>query len=330
MSIQNGAELLAERLGTDIPQAALLLDRFAAGMAAALLGTGALSIEGVGSFSVVHDHAASSAAGKGAMFMPPKNRISFDPRIPSRGGSTRIAVERLGMEPGEAQGFAKAIASVCGQLRKRGGEFELRGFGRLSADGGKWGFRGDPGLEELLNGLYEGLKGIEMPDRSALDAPAAQGRFMKPAAIGMAAILLCAGAYFASTRLPSSIGGSPTPQAVAGSVALARHAPAPPAPTAASPDSLVLGKGRYTVIAATFSSLKTAREEAKRLSGLGHRIMIWPVRSEGHRYYRLVTGDFTGFGEARDSLRNMPAGLSKNVYIQQAYKNVVIYGEHGL
>ena len=335
MASQTGAELLAERLGTDSTQALLLLDRFAAGMAATLLGSGRLVVDGLGTFSVAHDNATRSATGNGAVFMPPKERIVFDPNRTSLGDSSQIALERLGMEAGEATGFAKAIAGMFAKLRSQGAGLELRGFGSLSAEKGTWSFRADAVLDELVNGLYEGLQGIEMPNRSAKASPKGGG-ILKPALIGMVVILLGVGGYYAFELLPSSGGGTPAPaHAPAPSAASAPTAPAqvdaaPASPAKAQADSLILGKGRYTVIAATFSSLKAARGEASRLSGFGHRIMLWPVRSEGQHYYRLVTGDFTGLAEAKDSLRRMPAGLSKNAYIQQANKNVVIYGEQGL
>ena len=336
MATHTGAELLAELLGSDTSQASLLLDRFAGGMAATLLGSGRLALEGLGTFSVAHDHAARETTGRGAVFNPPKERIVFDPRLPARGDASRIAVERLGMSDGEAVAFAKAMSSVFGRYRAKGGDVELRGFGLLSASRSVWTFTPDKGLEELLNSLYEGLKGIEMPDRAAV-VPARGGRsFLKPAGIAVALAMLGIAGFFVIRQLPLEGSGKPDPVVVQRTTA-----PAPPdegmppspavAPvSAALPDSVVLGKGRYTVIAATFTSLKTSREEARRLSGLGHRIMIWPVHSDGHRYFRLVEGDFAGFREAHDSLKSMPAGLSKNVYIQQAYKNVVIYGEQGL
>lgn len=330
MPTQTGAELLAERLGTDAAQASNLLGRFAAGLAAALLGGARIGVGGLGSFSVVHDHAARSTSGSGTVFMPPKERIAFDPRPVASGDAARIARERLGMEAGEADGFARALAEVLGRLRTEGAPFELPGFGNLAAKGGNWEFTPDAALEELLNGLYEGLQGIGMPDRTAPAPEPRSAGLLKPVGIGLALLLLGAGGYFAIGRMDTGTAVPPSPSSdTRAATTAAAGKPAAPA-AASSPDSLVLAKGHYTVIAATFSSLKSARGEASRLSALGHRIMLWPVRSDGQRYYRLVTGDFAGIPEAQDSLRRMPAGLSKNAYIQQAYKNVVIYGEQGL
>lgn len=328
MSSKTGAELLSERLGTDTRQASLLLDRFAAGMAAVLLGSGRLAIEGLGAFSVAHDRAAWRATGNGTVFMPPKERIAFEFRQASQGDASRIAVERLGMDAGESAGFTKALVAVFSQLRTRGDGLELRGFGSFAAERGGWTFTPDRGLEELLNGLYEGLDGIEMPDR-AVSVPG-KGNLLKAAGIGLAVFLLCVVGFFAWGRLPSFGGGSPDPAGRNASAATAQAEAASTSQVPVQPDSVVLAKGRYTVIAATFSSLKTAKAEARRLSAIGHRIMVWPVRDDGRRYYRLVTGDFPKYSEALDSVRAMPRGLSKNVYIQQAYKNVVIYGEQGL
>jgi septal ring-binding cell division protein DamX len=76
--------------------------------------------------------------------------------------------------------------------------------------------------------------------------------------------------------------------------------------------------------------MKTVRQEIGRLSGLGHRIMVWPVKAGGKQSYRLVTGDFESHRAALDSVKTLPQSLSKNIYIQQASKNVVLYGEKGL
>jgi nucleoid DNA-binding protein len=328
MASQTGAEMLAKRLGTEREDALRLLDRFAGAMSAELLGSGRLVVDGLGTFSVVHDHAAREATGTGAMFMPPKNRIAFDPRLTSKGDASRIAAERLSMEAGEAKALAKAVAEVFGELRTRSADLELVGFGSFSDQGGNWLFRPDDQLGELLNSVYEGLKGIRMND--GLSAPAAGGmNYLKPAGIAAVLLLLGSGLYLALRQVP--LGGAGSRAASVLSVPSAAAIPPSALPAkAAGPDSVMLGKGRFTVIAATFSSPKAASAEARRLTGLGHRIMIWPVHDGGRRYYRLVTGDFQGYREARDSLRGMPPGLSKNVYIQQALKNVFIYGENAL
>jgi len=48
------------------------------------------------------------------------------------------------------------------------------------------------------------------------------------------------------------------------------------------------------------------------------------------RYFRIVTGDFESRPVALDSMKAMPKEVSRNGYIQQAPKNVVLYGEQGL
>jgi len=335
MANQTGAGMLAERLGIDSEQAAGLLDRFAGGLAAELLGTGRLSVEGLGAFSVVHDQAERTTSGQGAVFMPPKNRIVFDSRSPSKGDLSRISMERLGMDAVEARGFATALVATFGQLRKQPGEFELRGFGIFSTVDGQYGFRADPGLDGLINSVYEGLKSISMPDRTASPDREGNGR-LKTVGITALLLLLCVGAYVAlRPMLPGVSSPVPAPELTARAPASSPEPAGPEVGSAASsksatPDSLILEKGRYTVIAATFSTARVARDEARRLAGLGHRIMIWPVHDGGRILYRLVSGDFATPGEARDSLRAMPAGLTKNVYIHQAPKTVVIYGEKGL
>ncbi len=340
MAIQTGAEMLAERLGKDKEQASRLLDQLSGSMAAELLGSGRLAVEGLGTFTVVHDHASRETTERGSVFMPPKNRIVFDPRPSARGDLSKIATGRLGMDAGEAAGLAKAMATVFGELLKRQADLELRGFGSFSILDGRYGFRPDPGLDELLNSVYEGLEGIAMPE----GAPKAPGgiRHLKEAVLALAAMLLCFAGYVAlrpvlfddGERRPKHDCPAPRPYFTITEIASPDSAASPslaaPVAKAARPDSLILSNGRFTVVAATFSSAKVAREEAVRLSTPDRRIMIWKVRSGGQLFYRLVTGDYATDQEARDSLRVMRRGLSKNVYIQQASKNVVLYGENGL
>jgi nucleoid DNA-binding protein len=339
MAIQTGAEMLAELLGKEREQVSRLLDQLSGSMAAELLGSGRLAIEGLGTFSVVHDHAVRETTEKGQVFMPPKNRIAFDPRLPARGDISRIAAGRLGMEAGESADLVKALSAMFGELRKRQVDLELRGFGSFTMSDGRYCFLPDPGFEGLLNSAYEGLEGIAMPE-GAGKAPGGSPK-LKPLLIAVAAILLIFVGYVSlrpllsgdGARQPVQKGPSPAYFTIT-EIESPEAAPSPSivtsVPNEAVPDSLVLSKGRFTVVAATFYSAKVAQDEARRLSAPGRRIMIWKVHSGGQFFYRLVTGDYATGQEARDSLRTMRRGLSKNVYIQQASKNVVLYGENGL
>jgi nucleoid DNA-binding protein len=339
MAIQTGAEMLAELLGKDNEQASRLLDQFSGSMAAELLGSGRLAIEGLGTFSVVHDHAVRESTESGPVFMPPKNKIAFDPKSPARGDLTKLAVGRLGMEDGESADLARALAVLFKELLKRQSDLELRGFGSFAMLDGRYGFRPDPGFEGLLNSAYEGLEGIAMPEGAVKASRVVP--YLKPLLLAVTAILLIFVGYLSLRPLLSDDvdlqpdqAGTPRPYFTITEIepAEAATSPSPVAPVQkeAGPDSLMLSKGRFTVVAATFYSEKVAMEEARRLSAPGRRIMIWKVHSGGQFFYRLVTGDYATNSEARDSLRTIRRGLPKNVYIQQASKNVVLYGENGL
>jgi hypothetical protein len=329
------------------------LDRFSGALVAELLTGGPVAVDGLGKFSIVHEHAAREMTESGSRFLPPRKRVVFDPLPGGKGDSVRIAAERLDMKVDEARQMTIALSGLFERSRKRSLDLNLRGFGSFSKVEGLYVFQPDPSVVELLNSAYDGLKTIDIQDRKeSQEVPAAPasaagsgGQFKKVAAVVTATVLLVAGGYFVSRQisLDSIIAptGSRTPAPATKSLATPSTAtpatgqvsgtvvPARKAGTAV-PDSVMLAKGRFTVVTATFSSMKTVRQEIGRLSELGHRIMVWPVNVAGKKSYRLVTGDFESHRAALDSVKTMPQGLSKNVYIQQAPKNVVLYGEKGL
>ncbi|NTU57444.1 MAG: SPOR domain-containing protein [Chlorobiaceae bacterium] len=314
------------------------LDRFSGALAGELLAGGVISVDGLGTFSVIHEHAKRETTTSGSRFLPPCNRVIFDPRPTARGESARIAAERLDLNADEASRFAKSLTDMFERSRKQSIELRLSGFGSFTMIDGHYGFRPDPSFEELLNSAYDGLKTIDIQERQDLPVSGGEkssGNFNKVAAAIIAAVLLAGGGYFLTRQhspersVPSvvtTVSSPVTPTAANVSI------PVVPARNiaAAEPDSVTLDKGRFTVIAATFSSLKTVRQELQRLSELGHKVRIWPVTDSGTKYYRLVIGDFDSQRSASDSVKTMPRGLSKNIYIQQAPKNVVLYGENGL
>jgi nucleoid DNA-binding protein len=337
MGSQTSADMLAAYLGIDTPQASRQLERFSGGMTATLLDSGRLAIGGLGTFSVVHDNAAREMTDEGERFLPPKNRVAFDPRISGLGDAARIAGERMGLTPEDALRFSRALGSTFQQCRKDSVELELRGFGSFATVDGKYGFWGHAALEELLNSAYDGLETIVMQERPVADSRAKVGFSFGKASVGaVATLLLFAGAYFIFRPLPpgstvATGAGNAVTSVHAITAGSAASVPSVPKIARASfADSVMLGKGRFTVVVATFSSSSTALMELHRLSGLGHRIMIWPVLSGGRKNFRLVTGEFETYRSALDSVKIMPSGLPKSLYIQQASKNVVLYGENGL
>jgi len=334
MADQTAPDILAGLLDIQPDEAQRLLDRFAGGMTAELLDRNRLSVDGLGSFSVVHEQPVRESGADGTRYLPPRNRVEFTPRPKGSGDTAPIASTRLNMESSEARRFAQALAGMFRQLRDEKSEFELRGFGSFSIESGKYRFEPDPSLEALLNTGYDGLKAIVIPERNdnTPEIKAHEGSaLLKPVALTLAVLLLLVGGWFLYRNVPPG-----SPEVVSASVSstvvpVVEEKVEPPVQVEPpESDSLLLRKGRYTVIAATFSSKSGAMQERQRLAALGHRTWFWEVTSDGRRYYRLALGDFATRSAALDSMKSMPKGLTKHSYIQQAYKNFVLYGEQEL
>jgi nucleoid DNA-binding protein len=326
MGSQTAAELLAERLGIDIGTAQRRLDDFSGALLSELLSGRRLSVDGLGSFAVEHDQASREQVAGGTRLVPPRNRLAFDSTSTASGDLRRIAADRMGLAADDARSLSSALGQLFTRCRRDGIGFTLRGLGDFSAAAaaGRFLFTPSPAIDSLLNTAYEGLQAISLPGGAVPDTatPASPKKPMLVAAVAL--LLLGTGAWLV-LHLPVSASSSSTAD---------RAVPASAAPVPAGavpqPDSSVLFKGRYTVIAATFSSSKAAGQERQRLSRLGLRTMIWPVWDDGRRFYRVVTGDFASYRAAADSLKGMPGSLYRNAEIKQAYKNVVIYAEQGL
>lgn len=349
MAADTASDILARLLGIAPDEAQRRLDRFAGGMTAELLDRKRIAIEGLGRFSVVHEQATRQATSAGTRYQPPRNRVAFEARKERTGDAERIATGRLGMEASEARRFAKALGEMVEAVKKGPGRLELRGFGSLTLVSGAFRFQPESSLEALLNIGYGDLKEIvipeKQPDKQRSPVPERPGG-LKKVALFVAVVSILASGWFlyrqfasAGFELPSGsdVARTSAPASVESPSPVTAVAPekAPSASAtsqngSSSPDSLILQKGRYTVIVATFSTKKVARQEMARLSGGGRRVMIWPVTSGGVSYYRLVTGDFDTRPTALDSMKAMPREVSRNGYIQQAQKNVVLYGEQGL
>ncbi|NTU53378.1 MAG: SPOR domain-containing protein [Chlorobiaceae bacterium] len=338
MAGETAGDILAGILGIEREEAQRRLDRFSGGMTAELLDRGRLSVDGLGLFSLIHEQPVREKTSSGTLYLPPRNGVIFEHRPERAGDSAAIASGRLDMEASEARRFAKALSAMFKQLGKGSGSVELRGFGSFTVTSGRFQFLADPSLEELLNSLYGGLKSIVVQEHQQPTlSPPIPGKplSLKKVLLVVAAVSLLAGGGFLFQQIPrfdfdspkreaASMPGDQAPRDQASSAQLV------PTSVSAPADSVLLLKGRFTVVAATFSTRKVARQEMRRLSGIGHRIRIWPVRQDGIRYYRLVLGDFATWRTARDSMKVIPAGLPGNSYIQQAHKNVVLYGEQGL
>jgi nucleoid DNA-binding protein len=340
MAADTASDILALLLGIAPDEAQRQLDRFAGGMTAELLDRKRLTVDGLGLFSVVHEQATRQTTASGTRYQPPGDRVAFEARKDRTGDAERIATLRLGMEASEARRFAKALGEMFATVKKEPGRLELRGFGSFTLVSGALRFQPEASLKTLLNIGYGDLKEIVIPERAAESKEALQSRAdsggMKKVALVAAIIAMLACGWFLFRQFAP--GGFELPKAesvaeTSAPVSVASNAPPPseaPEVAPASPDSLILGKGRFTVVVATFNTRKVAEQEMARLSEPGRRIMIWPVKSGGVRYYRLVTGDFETRPAALDSMKSMPKEVARNGYIQQAPKNVVLYGEQGL
>ena len=347
MSAETAPDILARLLSVEREEACRRLDRFAGGMIAELLDRNRIFADGLGLFSVVHEQATREKTASGLRYLPPRNRVSFDERTQEAGDSFRIVTGRLGMESEEGRRFVQALATMFREMKKQDGRIDLRGFGSVATNAGIRRFQPDPSLEALFNAAYEGLHEIviaEPEPSSAADKPVAdkaEGGLKKVVVLVTVALLLVVGGMLyrqfssgvSDASLSDSTDSGQVPEMTADRKTLALSDSGTPhaADTASSSaDSVMLSKGRYTVIVATFNTRKVARQEMARLSGSGLRVMVWPVRQNGMRYYRLVLGDFETRLAALDSMKAISRSLYRDLYIQQAPKNVYIYGEQGL
>lgn len=339
MAGQTAADILAGLLGIGPDEAQHQLDRFSGGMTAELLDRKRLTVEGLGVFSVVHEQATRQTTSSGTRYQPPRDRVAFEARKERTGDAEGIATGRLGMDAREARRFAKALGETFEAAKEEPGRLELRGFGSFTLESGAFRFQPEASLEALLNIGYGELKEIVIPERAAekeaQSAPVESGGIKKVVLFVAAILILVSGWFLYWQFVPgrfelSSAGISAGTSASAPEVSAAPPFSTAPGIVPSSPDSLLFRKGRYTVIVATYNTKKVARQEMARLSSAGRRVMIWPVKSGGVRYYRLVTGDFETRPAALDSMKSMPKEIARNGYIQQAQKNVVLYGEQGL
>jgi len=348
MDSHTASDILAAILGVGREMAQQRLDSFSGGIIAELLEKEEVGVDGLGTFAVTHDNASRERTPDGTRFLPPRNRVTFDPRSPGDGDSLAVVTGRMGLQGDEARRLVVALAATFNRCRKDGVDLELRGLCTFSKkDAGVWQFNPNPAIDQLLNTAYDGLKAIAVPE-SAERPEGGTGSYLKIAVIACLAIMACFGGYvMLRDGLSGKMGSVFHPRAekkVAADAGRssaganeAKQAPPAVAPAAApstaasgTPDSLVLAKDRFTVITGTFSTVEIARNEARRLVGLGHRVMIWPVHSGKKLYLRVITGDFESHESALDSLRKMPPGLSRQAYIQKANKDVVIYAEQSL
>jgi nucleoid DNA-binding protein len=356
MKNQSGITILAQKLGVDDEQAGRRLDEFSGSMIAELLEKGRLDINGLGTFAIEHEPATKEKNEKGVVFLPPRNRVAYEPQTAGRDDAVRLAVQRLGMNGTNAGAFSRALAAFFTIQLQHEQELEFRGFGSFSIVEGVYGFHADPSLEDLLNNAYDELNRIVIPASSTV-RPAARKIKGKPvlrnafwygaaalAVTGALVIAVMGIRYFnrpdtvtdtraaAGRQGPVPMSEPSVPRQVAGTVSENTQGKESSGISAGSaqPDSILLEKDRFTIVAATFRTKRAAVEQLNILNAQGPKFYLWTVPSGRVIYYRLAYGSYPSFQSAHDSLSAMPAALSKEAYIQKVQKNAVLYGQQSL
>ncbi|NTW68633.1 MAG: hypothetical protein HGB23_02140 [Chlorobiaceae bacterium] len=330
-------EELAILLATDTQDVHRFLNSFSGAMVAELLEHGKLSIKGLGRFAVMPLPPVKKITVAGTIYTPPGNRLIFERELFGNDNARLIAVARVGMAPGEAERFASSLAKVFGRAFKEKRELLLNGFGRFSLEKGVYGFVADSSLEALLNREYQDLDEVVVTQSDSVHA--SSHRNISPYAFLVTAVI-------AAGILLSVFYGRQIADVVLQAVAAEQLSP--PVPSAApversdvssgaapsfqggTEDSVVLEKGEFTLIVATFRSESTARKESALLRSKGIATFIWPAFAGGVKYFRLMTGKFSEREQAAVYLKGMPKKMVVSAYIQHVIKRVVLHGKKEL
>jgi len=328
-------EELADLLGMERQEAASLFNGFCGAMVAELLAFRRLSIKGLGSLYVAHVPATKKSAGATTIFAPPINKLRFESTLSSGDETLSLAVSRLSMSQGEAAKFARTLSSLFSSAIQQETEIVLNGLGRFALEEGAYSFFPERALEELLNREYQELKEVVLPHHhESVSEKRALGSVVPLIVITVLALLfaLWYGKSFSSKAHPSKELKSPIvqPQAQArSSIASVITSAGTPAARAVA-DSLVLQKGDYAIVLATFESEKRAFVELAPLRSAGINAFLWPASMDGMKYFRVMTGKFSSREAAEGQLKGMPRNSVRGAYIQQAKQSIVVYGKKGL
>ncbi|MEI6847253.1 MAG: SPOR domain-containing protein [Chlorobiaceae bacterium] len=339
MTNHDCTEQLAGLLTIDISEALRLLNGFSSAMVAELLAQGKLSIKGLGMFTVTHVPPEKKSTSSGTVYTPPANRLVFDSRISGADDTLRIAVSRVSMSSEQAVRFGRSLASILTEAVKQKREIVLNGFGRFSFDKGSYGFVPERSLEQLFNKEYQDLKEIVV---SRLEPVQGKSKWKMPpylvplSAFALAVFLLFA-VLFTMRRtdihiaLPSFVKQSRRslpPAALPKAVGVKVTPHAVPVAQVGAVDSVVLEKGEYTIVLATFHTKKRALKKLAPLRSEGITSFIWPAYTDSVTYYRLMTGKFSSLSAASEHLKTMhETTFGGRPYIQQVIKSVVLHRE---
>ncbi len=343
------SEELAEKLAIGVPEARHLLCAFSRGMAGELLATGNVSLGGVGSFSVAYVPSEKKTGASGIIYTSPRNRLVFDQRVTGRDDSRRIVLSGVTLGVGEAERFRKVFLSVFAAAVKQKKEIRLKGFGTFAHDDGSYTFFPERSFDELLNREYLNLDEIVLPlrDASPNDPAIMKGRknlrplmiaalFLIAAAILTGVFYLVTGPellrYAQSDKTMEKVVAAPSPaESVSKPLTGPASGPSGAKAEAAMPESLVLGKGDYTIVLATFRKRETASGQAVFFRSGGVPVFVWPAKTGESRYFRLATGKFPTASAASETLSKMPPEVvDGQARIQKVTKEIVLHGEKEL
>ncbi|MEI7748687.1 MAG: SPOR domain-containing protein [Chlorobiaceae bacterium] len=336
-------EELAVLLDLERQEAASLFNGFCGAMVAELLAFRKLSIKGLGSFYVTHVPASKRSSGSVMVFAPPLNKLRFESTLSGADASLSLAVSRLSMNQGEAAKFSRTLASLFSSALQQEKAIHLHGLGRFALEDGAYSFFPDRTMEELLNREYQDLKEVILPQHEVERRERRSPGYILPLAVVVLVGLLLAivsGRLSWSTFSPSTVEPSKSVATVvdrsAGAVAPA-PAPPPSVPKAypiktpgGLTDSLVLVKGDYAIVLATFETEKRAHQQITPLRSSGIKAFVWPTSMADTKYFRLMTGRFASYSAAAAKLKGMLPKMVEGAYIQQVKKTVVLHGEKGL
>ena len=329
-------EELAGLLAVERPEAVRLLDSFSGAMAGELLASKKLALGGVGSFSVIYVPSEKKESVSGIVYTPPRNMLVFDRRSSGGDDTLRLGVSRMSMSQDEALLFSRSILTLLSGAVQQQREIRLNGFGSFSLENGVYGFFPDRSLEELLNREYLDLEELVLPLNDS--SPGGRERKKLPPVL-IVSSLLSAALLFAvlySWRPDTLFSVGVQRPEIPAVTAVHDGTAIPDIPVQLAPavggalDSVVLEKGDYTIVLATFKKEDTAIKELAALRPKGIKSFVWEVSSGRVKYYRLVTGSFSGSSEAAGQIRGLSEKTQGSPYIQHIIRKVVLYGKKGL
>ena len=332
---------LAKLFDVEHDEAATLFNGFCGALVAELLAFRKLSIKGLGAFYVTHVPATKQNSGSSIIFAPPVNKLRFESALSSGDETVPVVMSRLAMSQQEAARFARSLATLFAAAMQQEQEIHLNGLGRFALEDGAYSFFPERTLEELLNREYQDLKEVVLPNKERTVEPKREWKMPRavlPIAAAMAVLALLTVLYNSfSDRLFSAATTMLSQPAERETVAEIgqQHTPppsqkSPKSSAIAAADSLVLLKGEYAIVLATFESEAKAFRELAPLRNSGMSVFIWPAFMQGEKYFRITTGRFATREAANEQLKLIPAKMANGAYIQQVKKTVVVYGKKGL